>query len=281
MNHPAHSRFSRLLRAGSVAILVATGLSACSTASQNQKQTFPQRYESPRQAAPKELQPDLVRIAEVNLQLASSYYAAGQYQTAYNVINLAHQAQPENPHVLTVMALIEGEMRDDIKARQNFDRALSLAPNDPDIRHNWGVYLCRKGQPAASIEQFQRALQVPTYNRPANTMSAAGDCLARMGRDDEAQQYYTGALRFDALSAQALLGLAELKYRRGEFSQAQSSLDELNKILSESTPESLWLQIRVANRLNMAADVRTYGSDLRRLFPRHPFIKLLDNKQFD
>lgn len=281
MNQPF---LSRLVRVGSAAILVATALSACSTAPTAQTsqatQKFPDRYESPKQAPQKEATLDLERIAEINLQLAGSYYAAGQFQTAYSVVTLAHQAQPDNAHALTLMALIEGELRDDVKARQHFEQALKLAPEDADVRHNWGVYLCRKGQPAASIEQFKLALQVPTYNKQSNTLSAAGDCLARMGRDEEAQQYYTGALRFDPDSVPALFGLSELKYRRGEFAQAQQHLSDLSRVVMP-TPASLWLQIRVANRMGKDADVQTYGSDLRRLFPTSPFVKLLNTRQFD
>ena len=41
------------------------------------------------------------------------------------------------------------------KAEQNFQRALSLAPEDSDIRHNWGWYLCSNDRPRESIPEFE------------------------------------------------------------------------------------------------------------------------------
>ena len=273
--NPHRTRSSSLL----VTLAAAALLAGCAS-TKSDKPSFPSRYESPKEAKRPEPTPDLERIALLNLQLASAYYANGQFETAYGVIARAHAAEPQNAQVLTLRALIEAELRDDVQAQQSFQKALNLAPQDPDIRHNWGVYLCKKGQVAESIEQFKLALAVPTYQRQPNTLSAMGDCLARMGRDSEALQNYSAALRMNPYTAQAMLGMAELHHRRGEFRQAQAQLTEYTKIVAPS-PNTLWLQIRVAKKLGNEADVQTYGADMRRLFPTSPLSKLLDAKQFD
>ena len=43
--------------------------------------------------------------------------------------------------------------------------ALSLAPQDSEIRHNWGWYLCNTGKPKEAIVEFDIALRNPLFPR--------------------------------------------------------------------------------------------------------------------
>ena len=49
---------------------------------------------------------------------------------------------PPFPQIYTVYGLVYTELGDERKAEEYFRRGLDLAPNDSEIRHNWGWYLC-------------------------------------------------------------------------------------------------------------------------------------------
>lgn len=214
-------------------------------------------------------------IGKSHTELASAYYAAGQYQTAAEVIGRALAANPNDTSTLAVAGLIYAELRDMPKANAYFDQALAINPKDPDLNHNYGAFLCKQGDPARAMPYFKAALEVPTYNRPANTLATAGGCLAKLGRDEEALQYFTAALRFDALHAAALIGMADLQFQRGALQEAEALMTRFARV-SRASPESLFLQLRIARNLGKKADERQYAIDLRTAFPQSAQTRMID-----
>ena len=83
---------------------------------------------------------------------------------------------------------------DNAKAEQNFQRALALAPQDSEIRHNWGWYLCSNDRPRESIPEFELALRNPLYRTPEIALVNAGRCSAAFGDTAGAEAYFRRAL---------------------------------------------------------------------------------------
>lgn len=226
---------------------------------------------------------DLVEVGKLNLKLASAYYGAGQYQTANESAAIAVEALPGDVTALGMAALIQIELHNGKKAQEYFDRAFKIAPKDADLNHNYALYLCRadgKSDPALAMSYFQAALAADGYTRPASSLSAGGDCLVKLGRDEEAIQYYTGALRFEPMNEFALFGLAELQFRRGSNREALEYVDRYARVTSPS-PASLWLQIRIAKKLGLTQDEKGYSTDLRKVFPSSAQARLLDEGKFE
>lgn len=240
------------------------------------------RYEAP-VTKTKAREIDLVEVGRLNLKLASAYYAAGQYQTANESAAIAVEALPGDAAALGMSALIQIELRNSKKAQDYFDRAFKIAPKDADLNHNYALYLCRsdgKSDPALAMSYFKAALAVDGYAKPASSLSAGGDCLVKLGRDAEAIEYYTGALRFEPMNHFALLGLAELQLRRGSTREALELTGRHARVAGAS-PESLWLQTRIARQLGMTQDEKGYAADLRRTFPGARQTLLLEEGKFN
>lgn len=256
---------------GAVLVVMAAGCAQTDREPQMFRTRVPEVQVQKREAA---------TIVKSSVELASAYYAAGQFSTAQEVLAPALAADASNVQVLGLAGLIAGELRDDARAREYFATALRLAPENADLNHNWGVYLCKRGDPAGAMSYLQKAIAAPGNPRPANSLAAGASCLVRLGRDDEALQYLTAALRFDALHAHALIGLADLQVRRGSDAEAQATLNRLSKVAVPSA-ESLWLHVRVARRLGRSSDEQLYASDLRSSFPESPQAAQLAAQQYD
>lgn len=226
---------------------------------------------------------DLIEVGNLNLKLASAYYAAGQYKTASESSEIAVEALPASVGALGLAALVQVELGNRTRAQNYFNRAFKLAPQDADLNHNYGVYLCRadnKKDPALAMDHFKAALAVEGYASAASTLSAGGDCLARLGRDDEALQYHTGALRFEPSNRFSLLGMADLQFRRGAIQQALDYANRYSRVAAV-TPQVLWLQLRIARKLGMTADEKIYAADIRRTFPESNETRLLAEGRFE
>ena len=95
-------------------------------------------------------------------------------------------------------------------ALAEFDRAARLAPNDPEIRHNWGTVLLRRGELEAAESHFREAVRLNP--RSADSLYNLGVVLERRGRGDEAITRFTQAAAIDPrhVAAQRLaeLGVA-------------------------------------------------------------------------
>ena len=126
------------------------------------------------------------------------------------------------------------------KAEQNFQRALSLAPEDSEIRHNWGWYLCSNGRPRESIPEFEIALRNPLYKTPEIALTNAGRCSAAFGDIANAESYFRRALARSPNNAPAAYGLALLAFRAGQLDEARGWMKRLTQQPAPA-PEALYL----------------------------------------
>lgn len=118
----------------------------------------------------------------------------------------------------------------------------------------------------AAVASFQRALQTPNYPAGARTWMAQGVCEAQAGRKAEAERSLLRAFELDAGQPITIYNLALLLHQRGESERARFYLRRLNN--SElANAESLWLGIKIENRLQNREAARQLGDQLRRRFP--------------
>lgn len=204
--------------------------------------------------------------ARVHTELATLYYARGNMSVALEELRIAIAADPGYANAHGISGLVYMELRENDLARQSFERALRHAPEDPDINHNFGWFLCQIGKEGESTPYFKRALANPLYPTPARTYAAAGTCALRAGRLEEADQNLHQALRIDPNQPTALLQSAALRYRQGRYDEGRRLVARHAQV-AEATSASLWLALRIERRLGQRAAELSYANQLRRRFP--------------
>jgi tetratricopeptide (TPR) repeat protein len=93
------------------------------------------------------------------------------------------------------------------QALAEYGRAAELAPGDPEIHHNWGTVLLRRGELEAAGHHFHEAVRLNP--RSADSLYNLGVVLEGLGRGDEAITRFTQAATIDPQHA-AAKRLAEL-----------------------------------------------------------------------
>src|SRR6266513_6348661 len=101
--------------------------------------------------------------AQLHTDLGAGYYERGQMDVALEELNMAVRIDPTYAPAYNIFGLIYAVLGDDRKAEQSFAQALQLAPNDSDIRHNWGWYLCQHGREHDALVEFETAVRNPLY----------------------------------------------------------------------------------------------------------------------
>jgi type IV pilus assembly protein PilF len=218
--------------------------------------------------------------ARVHTDLATLYYSGGSMNIALEEARTAVAADPTYASAHGVLGLVYMELRENALAEQSFERGLANAPEDPDINHNFGWFLCQIGRAEESRRYFRRAVDNPLYPTPGRTYAAAGTCALRTGDLREAEVNLERALRLEPNLPIAMLQLAHLRYRQSRLQDARAALTRHAAVAAPSA-ESLWLGVRIERRLGQRAAELSYANQLRRRFPDSPEYQALLSGKYD
>jgi type IV pilus assembly protein PilF len=218
--------------------------------------------------------------ARVHTELAAAYYERGNMAVALEELRHATDADSSYAGAHSMFGVVYAELKETNKADDSFQRALRLSPNDPDINHAYGWFLCQTSREKDSIGYFLHAIRNPLYAAPARSYTAAGVCSMRMKNTKDAEEFFTRALKLDADDPAALLELGQIRYRQGNMEQARRLVSRHLKLASPS-PESLWLAVRIERKSGERAAEQSYANQLRRRFPGSPEYQALQRGNFD
>jgi Flp pilus assembly protein TadD len=204
---------------------------------------------------------DLVREG-VARQRAGEVDAA---RASYRAALAADPAQPDVWHVVALLAAEAGELEVAIGALR---RALLLRPADADLWADLGGCLHRRGRPA----EAERALRTALAHRPVHgrALATLGLLLAeRRGRSEEAEALLRAALRADPAGAGTHTNLGNLLRDQGRVVEAETHLRTalaLRPGLSDAWHNLAMLladtgRLPAAARLCEAGLARTPGND--------------------
>lgn len=204
--------------------------------------------------------------ARIHTELAAAYYSRGSMAVALEELRTAAAADPTYASTYGMFGLVYMELRETRLAQQNFEHGLELSPNDPDINHNYGWFLCQTGHETEAIRYFLRAIANPLYPTPWRSYTAAGVCSMRKDKLKDAEQFFQHALQLQPNEPMALLQMGEIRYREGNMVEARNNVTRFNALVSP-TAESLWLALRVEHKLGERLGEAKLASELRHRFP--------------
>ncbi len=253
------------------ALLVATALVACAGApAPRTEQAVSQQVAGN----------ETIQRAKVHTELGGLYLSQGNLGVALEEARKALAASSAYAPAHSLMGLIHMQMRENGAAEESYERALKIAPGDPEINNSYGWFLCQTGRERASLDRFQAALKSPLYATPSLAYMNAGICSLRLKDDKGAEEDFVRALRLDPANDRAAYFLADISYRQGKLVAARQYLGELHK-RAEPSVETLWLSLRIERKLgDRDAEARLSGQ-LRRRFPDAPETQRLMQGQYE
>jgi len=222
---------------------------------------------------------DIQRRALIRLELASALYQQGSHARALDEVRSALAIDPELAKAHGMLGLIFMDLRDVQQAEAAFRRALTLSPNDSELRNNYGWFLCQTGRTRESIVEFMAALKDPLYATPARPLHNAGVCALRSGDEASAQEYLQKAFQLDPANPVSMYHLAEIHLRRQQIDQAEFHAQRLLASYPPSA-ETLWLGVRVARKSGQRDVFTSLSAQLRRQFPESREAGLLQRGAF-
>ena len=221
--------------------------------------------------------------ANIRLQLAAGYYQEGKYEIALDEVKKALAAEPGLADGYNMRGLVYSAMGERKLAEASFRRALDLAPNDPDLKNNYGSFLCQQGEEARAIPYFDAALAHRNYGTPVSALVNAGNCSLKLKRIDAAERYMLEALRIAPELPMVSSALAKVYYARGDYARAQSFLSRVlaSQRIDRLEADVLWLAVRLGRKTGDRSMEPTLVGQLYKNYPGSPEYAAFQRGAFD
>lgn len=255
--------------APSLLVAVALALAGCAT-----KPAAPSQPPPPDPTPIKQQEATPQQRAQIKTELAAGYYQRGQMDVALEELGNAKALDPTYPKIYDIYGLVYAMLGERAKAEENFRQGLALAPNDSDIRENWGAYLCATGREREALPEFEQVLKDPLYKTPEVALINAGKCSAALGENRNAEEYLRRALGVSPGNPVAAYNLALIAYRESRIGEARAWL---RPVMQQPSPpaEALYLGVCIERKDGDKEAERSYESQLRNRWPDSAEAKAL------
>ncbi len=214
--------------------------------------------------------------ARIRTELSGGYYARGQYDVALEELTGALRDDPGYAPAYGMLGLVYSELRDDAQAERYFLRAIEVNKQDPEVRNNYGWFLCQRGREPQALVQFELAIRNPFYRTPDLAMLNAGRCAAKIGDRKNAETYLQQVLNLSPSNAAAHFLLTDIAYRAGELPLARM---RMRAVMAGGAPgpEALLIGVCIERKLGNQPEEASYVFQLRQRFPTSNEARLIDS----
>lgn len=204
--------------------------------------------------------------AEVYLQLGVRYMGLNKLELAKENLLMALKKDSHNAKVHNALAFLYEKINLYDDAREHYETALDLAPDDSGGQNNYGRFLCERGEFEEGAALLSRAAAMPLNERPWMALTNLGRCQVSMGRPQEAAVSFRKALEAHAAYAPALLEMQKISYKNGEFWAAKGYFQRYTNI-APPTSETLWYAMQTERALGNREPAEDYRQQLFEKFP--------------
>jgi type IV pilus assembly protein PilF len=225
-------------------------------------------------------EPESRKRATNRLKLAVLYFQDGKNNFALDEVKQAIQIDPNWFEPYGMRGVIYMQSGEYAPAELSFQKALSINPNSSDIKHNYGVLLCKMKRNAEGVRMFDAALADPGYLQRAKTWQEQANCQLAIGQKAEAETSFMHSYELDAGNPVTGFQLANLLFQRGELVRAQFYARRVNNG-ERASAESLWLGIKIERSLGSKDAQSQLEAQLRKRFSQSREVLSLERGAFN
>ncbi|MBX2809192.1 MAG: type IV pilus biogenesis/stability protein PilW [Cellvibrionaceae bacterium] len=212
---------------------------------------------------------DKDKALEGYLTLGSAYLQRGNRDASRRNFEKALAIDSRSARAHNGMGLLyqlNGEVQ---LSESSFKRALKLNPAYNQARLNYGAFLYRQTRYREAYHNFETASKDLSFDRRALALTYLGQAAQKLGDRERARSAFEHSLNIDDTLALAKIELAEIYFQDQDYASAKKYLDQYTAS-HKSSPQSLWLGIRIERIFGNKDKEASYALALRNL---HPYSK--------
>jgi type IV pilus assembly protein PilF len=179
------------MRRAVLGIIALLSVSACSSGIFSSSPSSPQKpaEEEPDSRRPTPPRDNRTR-AKLHTELGSLYLQSQNLSVALEELTMAIVIDPDYAPAYGARGLVLFHIREMALADRDFQQALNLDPNDPELNNNYGWFLCQVGREKEAIPHLQRAMKNALYETPERAYLNASACYVKLGDLDAAEGFF-------------------------------------------------------------------------------------------
>ncbi|MBM4207050.1 MAG: type IV pilus biogenesis/stability protein PilW [Gammaproteobacteria bacterium] len=204
--------------------------------------------------------------ADIYLQLGIRYMDIDKLELAKQNLQKAVEKDPNNARAHSALAFLNEKINHFDEAKQHYEAAVTIAPDDISVQNNYGRFLCERRQFERGLSYLQQAAGNLLNDRSWITLTNSARCHLGMGQRPQAINLLKQALQLNEQYPAALLEMQEISYQTGDYRAAE---EYLQRYLGESkhTSETLWIGIQTEEALGNMSLANEYRNLLLEKFP--------------
>lgn len=202
--------------------------------------------------------------------LRSTFYVYLQPETVPVAVNRPPLAPAATPKLQRRMekALEKIRRRQYADAVRELEKAVKMAPGNPDVHYLMGMSDSGLGQQDAARSEFEKALQI--YPSHVRSLLALGELQLRTGHSESAVKELERAYQLDGADWRTDLLLAEAYFNTKDYDKAQQHADRAAKLQMSKSAETQLLLARIQLARGQQGVARNALDEVSRQFPDTP-----------
>jgi Flp pilus assembly protein TadD len=225
--------------------------------------------------------PDNIEAQRLYLQMLVAWVPsgaqAGELAEATPLARKLLIRDPKDPYFLYVNGMLERQAGDYKAAKEHLEKSIAVDPADDRPHYELGLVLAALKDPARAEREFRKTLALGN-NRPEVRFQLA-KVLRTLDRTDEANQQMK--IFSDQTAAASQQRIAKLKEAQADQALAAGRNDEAVRLLREATqatPDSSWLQFKLALALDKTGDISGEQIELQKTLQIDPNMAMAQNQ---
>jgi arylsulfatase A-like enzyme/Tfp pilus assembly protein PilF len=205
---------------------------------------------------------------DAHMALAKLYGLQGKTEPAARHAELAAGRDPGKAFEVLAQILMDAKRPREAAAFAR--RSIAADPQRMMSHFILGILAKQQGRCEEALASFRAAAAAKSRQKGALLRSLhfqTGDCLARMGREAEAEKEFLAEIDALPTSAEARVGLAMLYRSQGRDKEARAALSGLVAADRSPTAETYWTVVRTFSVLGDAEAARMWAREARARFP--------------
>ncbi|MGE4533762.1 type IV pilus biogenesis/stability protein PilW [Halomonas sp.] len=199
--------------------------------------------------------------ADAYTQLGVAYLERDNLRRAMGALDRALEIAPDDPEALQAMAMVYQRQGEGQLADETFRRALAASPDFTRGRNNYAAFLYDQGRVREACEQLERASTDAQYPNRAQLFANLGQCRLELGEVGAARASLQRAQEIDPRTPRSYFTLAELEYAAGNLPRARTQIEAFMR-LAGPRPEALRLASDIARGQGDRATAAFYTQQL-------------------
>jgi type IV pilus assembly protein PilF len=204
--------------------------------------------------------------SDVYMQLGIRYMDLNRLELAKENLEKALERDKNNAKAHSALAYLYERINHLNEARQHYETALAIIPDDTGIQNNYGRFLCDRRDFNKGLAFLNQAASNMLNDRQWIALTNSARCHLGMGQREQAVDFLKKAINQNSSYAPALIEMQKISYQSGDYRAAQ---DYLQRYLGQEshTPQTLWIAIQTENALGNNSLANEYRTLLLDKFP--------------